>query len=410
MKKKLLILAVAGLALASCSNDEVVQTLETSDANAISFRPLMNNVTRAADQTASTLQATGKGFYVTAIHTSTDATPVVSTYFDNVQFKYDGGSGTYNSDKKYYWPASGTIDFFAYAPATDGSQLVRANSDPSTDYKIFTVAPSTTVAEQVDFIYANTDGKSKTGAYTPTGGSASTYGAAGVPLNFRHAESKIIVKVKNSTVNDMQFEITQMKIVNVDNSATFTYNDDSSTGDNITDGSGTLKVGDWTNNTTYTGSFTTAALTTNTVTGQITTGQFLNGSGTLGTEDENLNMILIPQTTPDATTTYSSGGDNAAYSGSYIALKMTIKQAGGSIVIADATASGKWAMWPVKFTWEPGKQYTYVIDLADGGYWETNTAGTTSDLDPVLEGAVIKFVDVTVDAWNTTPGETPVSM
>ena len=402
MKKSLFILATAALALASCNkNEPVAKNLTLNDANEITFRTFEPKVMRAADQTLSTLQEADKGFYVTAYHKVGVADPV--SYFDNVQFKWN--AGTFVSDKKYYWPAEGTLDFFAYAPAVDNTQLTR------TDYKTFTVAPSTTVAEQVDLIYANTDGKSKTGAYTPVGGSASTYGAAGVPINFRHAGAKIVVKVKNSEVNDLKFEITQMKIAHVDGSATFTYNDAASpTGDQNTDGSGTLLVGDWTNNTSSDVSYSTATLTTNTVTGQISTGQFLNGSGTLNTEDENLHMILIPQETDDVTDAYASDDDNAVYSGSYIALKMTIKQAGSNIVIADATTANKWAMWPVKFEWEPGKKYTYVIDLSGGGYWETNTDDGDDDLDQILEGAVIKFVDVTVDNWNTTPGETAVSM
>ena len=35
-----------------------------------------------------------------------------------------------------------------------------------------------------------------------------------------------------------------------------------------------------------------------------------------------------------------------------------------------------------------------------GGYWETNTNDSDADLDPILENAVIKFVDVTVDNWS----------
>ena len=55
-------------------------------------------------------------------------------------------------------------------------------------------------------------------------------------------------------------------------------------------------------------------------------------------------------------------------------------------------------------------KYTYTIDLAGGGYFETNQ-DTNEDLDPIFENAVIKFVSVTVDAWDTdtnndgTPGD-----
>jgi len=398
-KNNLLILAVAALGFAACANDETTAVNEKlAESNAISFRTTVAGQMRAADQDLDALKVSGKGFFVTAIHSVGP-----TTYFDNVQFKWDSGTGTFVSDTKYYWPATGTLDFFAYAPTEEGNtQLDRSD----TDYKIFTVTPSTTVAQQVDLIYANTDGKAKAGTY-----STGTYGSLGVPLNFRHAGAKIVVKVKNSTVNDLQFEITQMKIVNVDGSATFTYNDTPSTGDGNTDGkgSGTLLVEDWSDNDdAFTASYPTAALTTNTVTGLITTGQFLNGSGTFGTQDENLNMILIPQTTPDATSSYSGTAADAAYTGSYIALKMVIKKAGTNIVIEDASLDNKWAMWPVKFTWAPGNKYTYTIDLADGGYWETNTADGNADLDPILEGAIIKFVDVTVDTWGDG-GETAVS-
>ena len=393
MKKKLLILAVAGLALAACSSDETVASQATSEANEISFRPLMTGVTRAADIDNNGLQTQGFTAFAKVNGSGT-------IYMPETPFTFS--AGTYTSEKKYYWPSTGALDFFAYAPSSNSQITGHADGGLA-----FTVTPSTTISSQVDLVFANTDNKTKAGAFTPNGGSASTYGAAGVPLNFRHAESKIVVKVKNSTVNGLKFEITQMKIKNVASTGTFTYDDTDATTDG--NGSGTL-TGGWTGNTTYTGSYTTTSLSTNTVTGQVTTGQFLNDHGNLGTEDETLNMILVPQTTPDVTTTYRNSSQNAEYTGSYIALRMSIQNAQNGTVIADATQSDKWAMWPVKFTWEPGKKYTYTIDLAGGGYWETNTNDGNEDLDQILEGAVIKFVDVTVDSWNTTPGETPVGM
>ena len=39
-----------------------------------------------------------------------------------------------------------------------------------------------------------------------------------------------------------------------------------------------------------------------------------------------------------------------------------------------------------------------TIDLAGGGYYETNQ-DTDADLDPILEGAEIKFASVSVDGW-----------
>ena len=97
--------------------------------------------------------------------------------------------------------------------------------------------------------------------------------------------------------------------------------------------------------------------------------------------------------------------------GSYVALEIKImNNDDANTVIQDKT----WAIWPVAFSWEPGKKYTYTIDLAGGGYYETNVDGSETDdteLDPILENAVIKFVDVTVDVWadgGTTEVPVPV--
>lgn len=395
MKKNLFILGFAALAFAACSNDEVV---EVNQGEAISFRPLINNVTRAADNTVTTLRS--NGFWVTAIH-SVGST----TYINDQAFTWDGLS-YYTSTPKYYWPAAGTLEFFAYAPtAVSNAQLTKTN------YTTFVVTPSATIAEQIDFIYANTDGKSQSGAYTPVGESASTYGAAGVPLNFRHTGAKIVVKVKNSADNNLKFVITGWKLVNVDGSATFTYNNTASTGDETTDTQDAkqLLYADWSNNTdAQTVAYTSATISANTVDKQLTTAKFLSSTaGDGSSEDESLNMILIPQTT-SAATQYSADATNSAVTtGSYIALQMVIKNSSDDVVIADASTTvsshTKWAMWPVAFNWVPGKKYTYTIDLAGGGYWEIND-DTDKDLDPILGDAEIKFVDVTVDNWSDASG------
>ncbi len=400
MKKSFILLAAAALTLVACNK---TVTVEENQGDAISFRPLMTGVTKTADIDATGLHTTG--FWVTAIHSVGP-----TTYIDNQGFTWDGTS-TYTSTPKYYWPASGTLEFFAYAPTADSnSQLTR------TDHLIFTVTPSATITNQIDFIYANTDGKSKSGAYTPVGGSASTYGAAGVPLNFRHTGAKIVVKVKNSADNNLKFEISGWKLVNVDGSATFTYNNTASTGDETTDTQDATQLlyADWSNNTDAQNvAYTSADFTTNTVDKQLTTAKYLSSASPVGdgsAEDNELNMILIPQKTSAAAAYSGSTANDAVTTGSYIALKMVIKNSSDNVVIADAstTVSGhtKWAMWPVAFDWAPGKKYTYTIDLAGGGYWEINDKADDTVFDPILENAEIKFVDVTVDNWSANDAGT----
>ena len=69
-KKNLLFLAVGGalFALTACSSDDTIANNQSvEEANTISFRPLMNNVTHAANGTGlKSSWETGDKLYVTA--------------------------------------------------------------------------------------------------------------------------------------------------------------------------------------------------------------------------------------------------------------------------------------------------------------------------------------------------------
>ena len=381
MKKRLFFLPMVAIMMAACSSNETIEVNENK-GDLISFRPIVKGVTRTAD---ADLSSDGTSFNVEAFYTG----ETTSLYFSNVTFTNSGG--TFTSATKYYWPASGSLDFYAYSPITEdisGAQKGALSNDNyqivKTDYKTFTITPSTTVSEQVDFIYANTN-KSK---------GASTNGAT--TLNFRHAGAKIAVKVKNSAPN-LKFEISGWKLGYLDNTATFTYGD--ATTD--TQGSAQLAFTDWSENTTQSAANTYSTTFTANAIAAESTAYFLGNAGTPSTSatDESINMILIPQTLT-AATAYASTTAGAKPNGSYIALKMVIKNnTTAGETVADATGDDKWAMWPIGgYDWEPGKKYTYTIDLAGGGYYETNQDSDT-DLDAILEGAEIKFVSVSVDGW-----------
>ena len=225
--------------------------------------------------------------------------------------------GTFTSATKYYWPTT-NLDFYAYSPITEdvsgvqkGALSNEAYQIVKTDYKTFIITPSNTVSEQVDFIYANTNnkGKGSTGEVTT--------------LNFRHAGAKIVVKVKNSAPN-LKFEISGWKLGFLDNTATFTYGD----ANTDTQAGAQLAFSDWTNNSdqnaenTYSTTFDENA---NAIAASLSTAKFLASAGTPSeSTDESLNMILIPQTLT-AATAYASAATDAKPNGSYIALKMVIK-------------------------------------------------------------------------------------
>lgn len=407
MKKNLYLFAAAvvALGLTSCSSDETIAESQSfAEANTISFRSSVAGQTRATDITTSNLTS----FKAYAIVHGTS-----NTYF--AEDVFTKSSTTFVSEDKHYWPASGALDFYAYAPTTS-TQYTHS----TTETLGFTVTPSTTISSQVDLVVANTNNKSKTGEYNST----KTYGADGIPLNFRHAESKVVVIFKNGQSN-MKIDVQAFKIVNVDGTATYTYTaaSNTSTDGNNTDpaASGTTLTNQWTDNdNSYTVTYTGTPEATNQLAPSTTTAVYLQDNGTASTTpNENLSMILIPQTT-NAVNAYTgtSVGDALVANKSYIAVKMIIRNNDSlddgtdspstntkGTIIANCTGDGDWAIWPVAFTWVPGKKYIYTVDLGDGGYWEKEHVAGDTNLDKVLDGAEIKFVDVTVDDWDDSASD-----
>ena len=370
MKKKLLIFAVAGLALASCSSDETTASLANSGANEISFRTLNTGITRAQSIDATEMQ--NQGFNVTAIINGGS-----TVYFSAEDYTWKSASSTYTCTNKHYWPSEGSLDFYAYSPISStyvgsGKQIVK------TDYKTFDVTPSTTPSAQVDFVYANTNNKTK-----GTDGKVTT-------LNFRHAESNIVIQLKN-TSTDLKFTVNNVAIGYILPTAQFVY----------------------------TGSTNGTADAANT---DVASGYYLKGWGTpSGTRTSysqvagttayaagasatplSSNMILIPQTIVAATTYVGgSGVDKDEFHGAYISVELKIQDSSDHY-IAGTSSTYVTAMWPLTaITWLPGHKYTYTVDLKGGGYYPTNQTGDNA-LDPILAGAEIQFASVTVDAWNET--------
>ena len=360
MKKNLFILAAALAVCYSCSNDETVAVNE-NPSDAISFRPLVNNVTRAADQSTSSLQGEGKGFYVTALYNASASQEGGTEYFGGTtpaHYTYAGGAtnGYFTCADKYYWPSSGYLNFYAFAPAT-GNDVSR------TAYNIFTVTPNSTAANQEDFIYAVTyDGVKGTNGTTT--------------LTFHHAESKVSIKAKNSST--LAFTIGTVTLCQVSTTGTFTY---TSSASNISGGKLTDCWGSQSGSSTYAHTPGTASFAAGADAASIAT-----------------DMILIPQEITSVAA-YSAASENAglATTGSYIKIQLKATQ-GGQYVLGDAETFVN-AIWPLPAgTWAPGYHYTYTVDLAGGGYSFTNVDADT-DLDPLLENAEIKFVSVTVDDW-----------
>ena len=357
MKKRLFFLPMVAIMMAACSSNETIEVNENK-GDLISFRPIVKGVTRAADVNTDNLAS----FVVNAKKSGEE-----TSYFDNGVFNKSGS--VFVSESKYYWPASGSLDFYAYSPS--GNAQVNYSG-----YKTFTVTPSTTIADQVDFVFAATMNKSK-----------EDYGASGVTLNFRHTGAKIACYVKNSSTT-LKFDVYGWKVGYICPAATFTFSDANTDGNN--DGSGTtLTPEQW-------GNRTDASIGT-----EYESTFSVNQIGQSGATSLDGEMILIPQAIT-AASGYASASAGSNLNGTYIAVKLKIRNndSAGTIIADDGADGAFWAIWPIGgYNWEPGKKYTYTIDLAGGGYYETNKADTDGNLDAILEGAEIKFATVTVDGW-----------
>lgn len=349
---------VAGLLATACNMNEIVEVTHAGDE--ICFNITTDGATKALDVTTANLTS----FNVTAFVHNTVASP----YINNVAFSK--ASNVFNSASAYYWPYESALDFYAWSAGSAAGQVTR------TDFRTFTVAPSSTPASQADLVYACATNQTKAGS---TGGA--------IPLNFRHAMSKVVVKAKNTAPN-LKFQVTGWRVGYLDADGVFTYNGNQAHAyDATTVGAGTLAAGMWSGNTSFSAD--------NKFTSDFTASPIDIASGASATAVGDA-MILVPQST-SAATAYASTSASAAVNGSYIALEIKImnNDSAGTVVQPKT-----WAIWPVALSWAPGMQYTYTVDLAGGGYFETNTSDGNADLDPILENGRIFFVSVTADTWS----------
>ena len=385
--KKFFFLAVAAVALASCSNDE---TVEVNQGEAISFRPLTTGMTRTANSTGlKSAFEEGDIINVHALYNS------VQYFQDDFTMQATGG---FTSTKPHYWPNDVTTKNVTFT-AIWGTTQTAGTAGNFTLY-----SPATAAASQKDILVAKHASATKENP---------------VLLNFRHALSQIFVKVQNTNAN-LKVTITGVRIGYIKTaSSSFTYSGGVTDTQELGSANNAANVaqGDWTlvdfatpgsgetyaNNYKYDQDLTSSpTVLTSTTTAQDFTGTLFKP------------WILLPQDMKtftdadgDGIVDYANAKENGAagdapdLGGSYIALEMTIE----NYDVANTTATGtivakQWCYWPITTNWNPGYKYTYTIDVAGGGYMPTDT-NNDKELDPVLAGAVIVFSpSCTIDAWD----------
>ncbi|MCM1077521.1 MAG: fimbrillin family protein [Bacteroides sp.] len=206
---------VAAMGLWSCSDHESSNDGPVTDMNAIRFAANTELNTRAGDITTNNLVE----FNVYA-YTGVATNPTL--FMDNVNvIKTGTNAWTYSPVK--YWPAKETVDFYAYAPTS----WVGANSP-------LKPVPYNANEGFEDIVYAVSPNLS---------GNAGEPNAQ-VVFNFRHALSKVSIKMSSSN-SDLQVKVSNVVLANVMSQGNFNFPQASTAGTANED-----NVGTWTDQNT----------------------------------------------------------------------------------------------------------------------------------------------------------------
>lgn len=337
MKKNLILVAIAAVAMTSCSNeiDNIVPV--DSSLKAIEFRPL---VTRALESTAQVdangIKADANGFTVFAYNgVGSDLAATDKLYMDFVNVKWE--SDAWETSSTQYWP-SGKLHFFAYYPAdalgdkaAAGNTFITAATGTSLDipYTVSNANPTK------DFMIATNP--------------AQVYNKdAGVSLQFAHVLTQIRLAVESVASEGIYYTINSITIENVNSAGT--WNTSAKT---------------WTSGTpvTYTAPIVTATAT-----------DFTKASATnLALLTANTGLMLLPQTF----------GAGAQIRINYEA--WTAASKGGTSIVAanDAIISLKGVEWEAATTYTYGisfnEQHTISIGSVGESGWAPSVAGPVED-------------------------------
>lgn len=365
MRKQLFILGLAGLALASCSNDEQIAESAAADAGEITMRAIVPNATRGAAMTTGELNKSGQSIKA-ACYKSDASGSNFTEYYTNEIFSYDGTSQfTCTNRHRYPDDANVKLHHYAWYPTSASATI----SDASQSFANFT--PAATVASQVDLMLAIN--KTSTNADKPTG----------TNLKFQHALSQIVVKAKTGSEAEFDFKIGGMKLVNVLKSGTCTW-------PAVTASTAKIPLSAWwstqpahadANIATYEiESFTEGYTAT------------LTSTATALGAGNNGNFLVVPQ---DNTSAAWDPASATTSKGTALAVKLKILKKGTTTVVTDNEANGVtdgvvWAYVPINTKWEPGYKYIYTLDFNTG-------AGYTEGGDPILD-KVIRY-NCTIEEW-----------
>ncbi|MDN0067044.1 fimbrillin family protein [Bacteroides gallinaceum] len=197
MKKSMFLLGIAAAALASCTNEEVV---EVAQNRAIGFSSYVNNTTRAVTPTD---ELNDGDYYVIGYYGST---------------AYSNDNNVFNNEAntmEYYWQAGNHYQFASYSDGTNriASGVTFAPGNPG----------SLVIAD-----YTVNDSKDLLGAISSDVECTDASSMDAVPLTFKHLLSKVRFTFSTAIGENYTLAISDLKF-NAISTATATFNGTSAT-------------------------------------------------------------------------------------------------------------------------------------------------------------------------------------
>ncbi|WP_288241060.1 fimbrillin family protein [uncultured Bacteroides sp.] len=205
--KKILLAAVAALAIVGCTQNEEIENV--GNKAEINFNGIVGKGTRAVEMNLDGLKAADKGFYVYAYNTGSDdaGTGVLDNpIMEGNKVTWD--ATVWKGSKTYYWPLTGKVQFFAYASSQSSTKLTTSTTDKYPAIVNYTVPALAT--DQEDLLVAQVTDKTKADGST-------------IIFTFSHALTQVNFSVKAKNDDGFNYVVSDISLSGIGNVATYTY-------------------------------------------------------------------------------------------------------------------------------------------------------------------------------------------
>lgn len=354
------VLTIAALLLPACT---VVEEIREADGR-IRFRATLDKNTKAVEARMYNLSR------ISVSSTIMDGADTLEWFDSQIVDVSPSGDCTESSGETCYWPKEGALDFYAYGPLDGDGKYWEDGQIVRNSWKSFSVTPADEMSAQTDFVFA----------YAPNLTQATSEGE--VMLGFKHAESRVSLYVMNSEAT-LFFVVKGWGIGNVHGSGDFDFS--GKLGED-----GHLLATDWKGSGKPDGRYCW--------TGASKIPLYYTDACPMPE-----NMIIVPQSLNCA----DGYDEDGSLDGAYLFVTMDIYNEcyewfddpwEQEVDFVTPIRENVTCCWPAYVDLKPGYSYTYCLDLAEGGYYETDRDGD-GKLDKVLGDPRITYARPDVEEW-----------